>query len=38
VAGLDRAAIRACAVARFDRDRMTDAYLAAYAEVLDHAR
>jgi hypothetical protein len=38
VAGLDRAAIRACAVARFDRDRMTDDYLAAYAEVLDHAR
>jgi glycosyltransferase involved in cell wall biosynthesis len=35
---LDRAAIRAGAVARFDRDRMTDEYLAAYTEVLARAR
>ena len=35
---LDRAAIRALAVARFSQDRMTSEYLAAYAEVLEHAR
>ena len=36
--GLDRGAIRERAVARFDRERMTDEYLAAYAGVLDRAR
>jgi glycosyltransferase involved in cell wall biosynthesis len=35
---LDRGAIRAEAVARFDRDRMTDEYLTAYATVLAGAR
>ncbi|HEY4409660.1 MAG TPA: glycosyltransferase family 4 protein [Acidimicrobiia bacterium] len=34
VLGLDRARIRARAVARFGRDRMTDDYLAAYRRVL----
>jgi len=33
----DRAAIRARAVARFSRDRMTAEYLAAYSEVLNRA-
>jgi glycosyltransferase involved in cell wall biosynthesis len=37
VLGFDRAAIRAWAVARFDRNRMTDEYLAAYHEVLKRA-
>lgn len=37
VVGLDRAVIRTGAVARFDRDRMTDDYLNTYAEVLEHA-
>jgi glycosyltransferase involved in cell wall biosynthesis len=32
--GLDRAAIRARAVARFSRDRMVDAYLEAYRRLL----
>jgi len=32
--GLDRTAIRAQAVARFGRDRMVDAYLAAYEQVV----
>ena len=36
-AGLDREAIRKSAVARFDRDRMVDDYLAAYARVLGPA-
>ena len=31
---LDRAAIRARAVARFGQDRMVDEYLAAYTELL----
>jgi glycosyltransferase involved in cell wall biosynthesis len=35
--GLDRAAIREWAVARFGRDRMTDDYLAAYSRVLGRA-
>ena len=34
VGGLDRAAIRRVAVARFGRDRMVDDYLTAYATVL----
>jgi glycosyltransferase involved in cell wall biosynthesis len=34
VGGLDRAAVREWAVARFGRDRMTDDYLAAYSQVL----
>ena len=34
---LDRGAIRARAVARFSRDRMTSEYLAAYSEVLRRA-
>jgi len=34
---LDRGAIRARAVARFSRDRMTSEYLAAYSEVLKRA-
>jgi hypothetical protein len=34
VLGLDRARIRARAVARFGRDRMTDDYLAAYRRVV----
>jgi glycosyltransferase involved in cell wall biosynthesis len=38
VLGLDRSVIRAGAVDRFGRDRMTDAYLAAYSQVLDGAR
>lgn len=38
VLGLDRAVIRAGAVARFDHHRMTDDYLAAYAAVLDCGR
>jgi glycosyltransferase involved in cell wall biosynthesis len=37
VLGFDRAAIRAWAVARFDRSRMTDEYLAAYHELLKRA-
>jgi len=35
---LDRAAIRARAVARFGKDRMVDAYLAAYRQVLAGSR
>jgi len=35
--GLDRAAVRGWAVARFGRDRMTDDYLAAYARLLGRA-
>jgi glycosyltransferase involved in cell wall biosynthesis len=34
VGSLDRAAIRRAAVARFGRERMVDAYLAAYAKVI----
>jgi len=34
VVRLDRAAVRAGAVARFGRDRMTEDYLAAYSRVL----
>jgi glycosyltransferase involved in cell wall biosynthesis len=37
VLGFDRGAIRARAVARFSRDRMTAEYLAAYFEVLSRA-
>jgi glycosyltransferase involved in cell wall biosynthesis len=37
VLGLDRAIIRAEAVARFGRDRMTDDYLGAYRQVLANA-
>jgi len=37
VLGLDRAAIRGRAVARFDHGRMADEYLAAYAKVLGDA-
>jgi hypothetical protein len=35
---LDRSVIRAGAIARFGRDRMTDDYLAAYSRVLAGAR
>jgi glycosyltransferase involved in cell wall biosynthesis len=38
VVRIDRAAIRAGAVARFGRDRMTDDYVAAYSRVLAGAR
>ena len=38
VGGLDRAAIRRVAVARFGRDRMVDDYLTAYATVLRSRR
>jgi glycosyltransferase involved in cell wall biosynthesis len=38
VLGLDRSVIRAGAVDRFSRDRMTDDYLAAYSQVLAGAR
>jgi glycosyltransferase involved in cell wall biosynthesis len=37
VARLDRAAIRAVAVARFGHDRMVDEYIALYEQVLDGA-
>ena len=33
-AALDRAAVRACAEARFSRERMVDAYLALYARIV----
>jgi glycosyltransferase involved in cell wall biosynthesis len=38
VVGLDRAVIRAEAVGRFSRDRMTDDYIGAYGRVLAGAR